>query len=654
MGRALAVLGTGSGVGKSLLVTALARWFARQGVRVAPFKAQNMSNHARVADGGEIGAAQYYQALAAGVRPEVRMNPVLLKPEGETKSQVVVLGRMRPELARVPWKERRAHLWPAVEASLKALLAEYELVLIEGAGSPAEINLMGSDVTNLAVARAADAPILLVADIDKGGAFAQLYGTWALVPEADRRRFLAFVLNKFRGEKGLLSPAPEMLWTRTGMAPAGVLPLMPHRLPDEDAPRLGFAAPGPARGAVVAYPYAANLDEFWPLNELLGVRFVRDPAALSGAELVVLPGAKNVGAALDWLFQSGVADAIRAAAEKGVPVLGICGGLQVLGERVLDPLGLEFWGEKKGLGLLPVETVLEREKTVQQSRVRFSEVGAPFDFLSGLAFSGYEIHLGRTRATGEVRAVLPGGLGFQKGNVLGLYLHGIFEDEGVQKAWFGRRANGLEATFEALADAVEGHLDTELLKALAHEGQRAKRPPPKARYLLLGGAKSGKSRLAVALARRLGGEAVTFVATARATDAEMEERIRRHQAERPSSWQLVETPRDPAAALWAAGTPVVVLDCVSVWVANVLVEEDEAALEKELAALIRAIKELDKTLILVSNEVGMGVVPPTPLGRRYRDLLGVVNQRLARALDHVCLVVAGRPLVLKGGCPEEV
>jgi len=648
--RAIAVLGTGSGVGKSLLVTALARYFAKRGFRVAPFKGQNMSNHARVVAGGEIGAAQYYQALAAGVRPSVSMNPVLLKPEAETRSQVVVLGRVRPELAQVPWKARDRYLWPPVRESLRELFASYDLVLIEGAGSPAEPNLMASDVTNLRVLREAEAAGILVADIDKGGAFAALLGTYAYLPEADRARMVAFVLNKFRGDPALLEPAPTDLWRRTGMAPLGVLPLLAHRLPDEDAPFLGTApgGEGPVFG-VVRYPFASNLDEFWPLAELARVRFVEDPGELERIEFLILPGAKNVKAALDHLKASGMDRAILAYAASGRPVLGVCGGLELLGEGISDPGGVEFGGEVRGLGLLPLWTEMGKEKVVRTREACFSALEPPFDALSGVCFSGYEIHHGRTRPTGEVREVLPEGLGFQKGNVLGLFLHGLFENPSVERALFGREARGLADTFDRLAGAVEAHLDGEFLMAMAEKGKAARRVPPGAVYLLLGGARSGKSRLALRLAERLGGHRVAFVATARATDPEMRERIARHRAERPANWRTIEAPRGFARAVAGAEEPVVVLDCVAVGLANALVEEGKKAALGELETLLEVIRAREKTLILVSNEVGMGVVPPSALGRQYRDLLGFANQRLAEAADAAFLLVAGQAIRLKGG-----
>jgi adenosylcobyric acid synthase len=236
---ALSIQGVSSFSGKSLLVTALARAFSRRGVRVAPFKAQNMSNNARVVHGGEIGVAQYLQALAAGIEPDVRMNPILVKPEADDRSQLVLLGRVDQDLSRMAWRRRAADLWPVAESALEELLVEYELVLLEGAGSPAETNLRSTDLSNMRAARAADAPVVLVVDIDRGGSFAHLYGTWALVSDDERSSLAGFVLNKFRGDEALLAPAPHELECATGMRSLGVLPFLDHGLPDED----GAAAP---------------------------------------------------------------------------------------------------------------------------------------------------------------------------------------------------------------------------------------------------------------------------------------------------------------------------------------------------------------------------------------------------------------------------
>ncbi|ADR35864.1 cobyric acid synthase CobQ [Oceanithermus profundus DSM 14977] len=651
----LMVQGATSGAGKSLLVTALARWFARRGVRTAPFKAQNMSNHARVAAGGEMGSAQYLQALAAGATPEVRMNPVLLKPEAETRSQVVVLGRHDPALSRTSWNERKPRLWPVVRESLRALREEYELVLAEGAGSPAEVNLRAGDLVNMAVAREAGAAVLLVADIDRGGAFAHLWGTWSLLAAEERALVRGFVLNKFRGDAALLAPAPEQLERWTEVPTLGVLPYLRHRLPDEDAPLLGTAAGGAGpRVAIVAYPYASNLDEFWPLAELARVELVREPAALAEAELVILPGSKHTAASAEWLASSGMARALRDYAASGRPLLGVCGGLQLLGRAVHDPEGVE--GAAQGLGLLELETTMDPGKTVRRSRGRFAELEGYWAALSGLEAWGYEIHHGNSRAGGGTREALASGLGFARGNVLGVYLHGLFEDPAVQRALFGRAAAGLEREFDRLADALEEHLDMERIenmtfshrKPAGRAGPVAPPDPPRIPRLVLylGGARAGKSAAALARARALGGGAVSFVATASPGDEEMAARAAAHRAERPAAWETIEEPRDAAAALGRAKHDVVVLDCLTLLVSNLLLEGGEAAVREGVEALLAAWRESGRTLVVVSNEVGMGIVPENALARRYRDLLGWANRTVAAAADEVRLVVAGRELPL--------
>ena len=656
LARTVVLWGTGSHAGKSLLVTALARWLARQGVRVAPFKAQNMSNHARVGEGGEMGAAQYYQALAAGVVPHVDMNPVLLKPEAPTRSQVVLRGEAHPGLTRTRWRVRSPYLWPAIQASLKRLRRAYQVVLVEGAGSPAEINLADTDLVNRAVVREAEAQVLLVTDIDRGGSFAHLYGTWSLLPPDLRERLAGFVLNKFRGDPALLAPGPELLERWTGVPTLGAFPYLHHSLPEEDAVRLP-PVPAPATEqvwAVVVYPYASNLDEFWPLAHLTRVRWARTSKDLEGADVVVLPGAKNVGRGLEWLWETGMARALREAAARGARVLGVCGGLQMLGEAVHDPSGLEFHGSRRGLGLLPLVTEFRPPKQVRHTQARFGSVAPPWQALSGLEIQGYEIHFGITAAHGPVQRVLPRDLGFQRGPVLGLYLHGLLENPQVQQALFGRTAPALEETFDQLADAVERHLDGERLRHLfGLETPRTLAAASPTRYkrprlaLVLGGARSGKSRWAVAQARRLAGNRVTFIATARPLDPDMEARIRRHREARPSAWETLEAPLEVAQALRKARHPVVVLDCVTVWVANLLLEKGEDAVLPGVEALLAAWRETGKTLLAVSNEVGMGVVPATALGRTYRDLLGQVNQRLMAAAQEAVLLVAGHPLVLK-------
>ncbi|WP_157270186.1 cobyric acid synthase [Azohydromonas aeria] len=472
------VLGTTSGAGKSWLATALCRWYARRGLKVAPFKAQNMSNNARVVPGlhgrtGEIGSAQYFQALAARAVPEVRMNPVLLKPERDTASQVVVLGQARPDLMAVPWRHRSELLWPPARQALQELLAENDLVVIEGAGSPAEINLHASDYVNMRTALAARAACLLVTDIDRGGAFAHLYGTHALLPAEERALIRGFVLNRFRGDAALLAPGPQQLRDLTGVPTVGVLPMWrEHGLPEED----GLHDAEGARGeglhvAVVAYPRISNLDEFQPLRRLPGVRltWARTPAELAGADWIVLPGSKHTSGDLAWLRAQGFEAPIRRHAAAHRPLLGVCGGLQMLGRALHDPHGVD--GAGPGLDLLPLETTFAAEKLLRPGRVGFEALPAPWGALSGLAFEGYEIRHGRTQAVDGCAVALRNEagepIGWQRGSVLGLYAHGLFESGDVLHALFGARVRPLDAVFDGLADFIDGHFEPGVLEALA-------------------------------------------------------------------------------------------------------------------------------------------------------------------------------------------
>ncbi|MCH7344506.1 cobyric acid synthase [Pelomonas sp. CA6] len=502
--RAVMVLGTTSGAGKSFLTAALCRWYARQGFKVAPFKAQNMSNNARVVPGlapdmpgalprmGEIGSAQYFQALAARCRPDVRMNPVLLKPEADTASQVVVMGEVHEELNRVPWRERSERLWPHARAGLEALMAENEVVVIEGAGSPAEINLHASDYVNMRTARAADAACLLVTDIDRGGAFAHLYGTHQLLPPEERALLRGFVLNRFRGDAALLAPGPQQLRQLTGVPTLAVLPMWRgHGLPEEDGlydGAGGWSAPadaGALRIAIVAYPRISNLDEFQPLQNLAGtgrvrLRWARTPAELEGADWIVLPGSKAVAADLAWLRAQRLDQPVARHAAAGGAVLGICGGLQMLGETLVDPHGLD--GNAPGLGLLPLATQFERDKLLRPARLRFAApLAAPWQALGGLALEGYEIHHGRTvqhpsLAPAEVvlREADGSVVGWQQGSVLGVYAHGLFEQPALMQALFGTGRHGLETVFEGLADYVDTHFEPgslmRLLQPREHQG----------------------------------------------------------------------------------------------------------------------------------------------------------------------------------------
>jgi adenosylcobyric acid synthase len=505
--RCVMVLGTTSNAGKSWLATALCRWYARRGLKVAPFKAQNMSNNARVvpaADGGpgggEIGSAQYFQALAARRMPDLRMNPVLLKPERDTASQVVVMGRVRSDLSAMPWHQRSALLAPLALEALRSLRAENELLVIEGAGSPAEINLQHSDYVNLGTARAAQAACLVVADIDRGGAFAHLYGTHRMLPADVRGQVRGFVLNRFRGDPTLLAPAPAQLQAMTGVPTIGVLPMWHgHGLPEEDGvmderadPWTAGASHLPAtaelhasggegtaqrnatqRIAVIAYPRISNLDEFEPLRRLPGVRldWARTPHEVAGADCIVLPGSKHTSGDLAWLREQGLAAAVRTHAERGGRVLGICGGLQMLGEWLHDPEGID--GSGPGLGLLPLQTTFAPDKLVRHTRARFNGLQTPWDALAQGVVTGYEIRHGRTTpaphaSTAQVALRNADGepIGWQAGPVLGLYLHGMFENPALLRTLFGHAPRPLDDVFDGLADFIDTHLDTGALMAL--------------------------------------------------------------------------------------------------------------------------------------------------------------------------------------------
>lgn len=481
--RCVMVLGTSSGAGKSWVATALCAWYRAQGYKVAPFKAQNMSNNARVVatpDGqwGEIGTAQYLQALAAGAVPDVRMNPLLLKPEADTKSQVVLFGQVNDELTAMPWRGRSARVWPQIAQALDALRAENDVVVIEGAGSPAEINLHASDVVNMRVARHCDAHCLLVADIDRGGAFAHLYGTWALLPPEEQALITGFVLNKFRGDASLLAPAPQMLEERTGVPTVACIPMQfAHGLPEEDGvfDDRGSAGAGQAVHttiAIIAYPRISNLDEFQPLLQVPGVRVVwaRSPSQLAGADWVILPGSKATAADLAWMRSQGLDAAVTAHAQAGKRVLGICGGLQMLGEALIDLHGVD--GNAAGLGLLPLATLFAQDKTVQPTAFALPALQAPWQALSGVQVRGYEIHHGQTQLRADMQAgtshpaheLLPGLL-WQGGNpaVLGTYLHGLFENGEVIHALFGHGAPSLEQVFDRLAQGVGEWFEAEAL-----------------------------------------------------------------------------------------------------------------------------------------------------------------------------------------------
>ncbi len=478
---ALMIQGCGSNVGKSMLVAGLCRAALRRGLSVAPFKPQNMSNNAAVtADGGEIGRAQALQALACGLEPHTDMNPVLLKPESETGAQVVVQGRRVATVKARDYASLKPSLMAPVLDSFGRLRGAHDLVIVEGAGSPAEVNLRAGDIANMGFARAGDVPVVLVGDIDRGGVIAQVVGTLAVLDPDDAAMVAGFIINKFRGDVRLFDDGYRLIEARTGWRGYGVLPWIAaaHRLPAEDALDLGS---GPATGGVtvacLALSRIANFDDLDPLKAEPGVDLVmvRAGEAIPGdARLVILPGSKSTRGDLAFLRAQGWDIDLAAHLRRGGHVLGICGGYQMLGQSIADPGGIEGpAGTDAGLGLLDVATVMSPDKRL--ARVTARHLG------SGLEVQGYEIHIGRTSGADCARpfAQVGGrdeGAVSRDGRVVGTYLHGLFASDGFRSAYLAglgiagsglRHAGLVEETLEALADHVEAHLDVAGLLALA-------------------------------------------------------------------------------------------------------------------------------------------------------------------------------------------
>jgi adenosylcobyric acid synthase len=480
--KTLMVQGTTSDAGKSTLVTALCRLLARRGERVVPFKPQNMAlNSAVTADGGEIGRAQAVQALAAGLEPHTDMNPVLLKPNTDTGAQVIIHGRAVGNLDAAAYHAYKSVARTAVLESHARLAERYAVIVAEGAGSPAEINLREGDIANMGFAEAVDCPVILVADIDRGGVFAHLVGTLALLAESERNRVGGFVINRLRGDPALLKPGLDWLERETGRPVLGVLPyLQDLHLEAEDAVDGGQAAPDPGalRVVVPVLPRISNHTDFDPLRLHPGVdlRFVAPDGEAPPADLVILPGSKAVGADLALLRERGFADYLRRHLRYGGKVLGICGGFQMLGTAIHDPWGLEGApGSCPGLGWLDLSTTLEREKRLRNVGGRLSWADA--------AVSGYEIHAGISSGPALERpfALLDGedgrteGACSADGQIMGTYWHGLFESPAATVAllrWAGLREPAArdyrafrEAEIDRLADAVAEHLD---LRTIGH------------------------------------------------------------------------------------------------------------------------------------------------------------------------------------------
>jgi adenosylcobyric acid synthase len=481
----LMVQGTTSDAGKSTLVTALCRWLARQGVAVVPFKPQNMAlNSAVTADGGEIGRAQAVQAQAAGLLPNTDMNPVLLKPNSDIGAQVIIHGRAVTNMDAAAYHDYKRVAMQAVLASHQRLSMAYRVVMVEGAGSPAEINLRAGDIAKMGFAEAVDCPVILIADIDKGGVFAHLVGTLALLSESEQARVQGFVINRFRGDIALLQPGLDWLEQRTGKPVLGVLPyLMDFHLEAEDAidARQSGKASEALKVVVPVLPRISNHTDFDPLrlHPQVDLQFIGPGQSIPAADLIILPGSKSVRADLDWLRANGWETAIQKHLRYGGKLLGICGGLQMLGTRIADPLGLEgAAGESEALGLLDFETVLEADKQLRNVTGRLMPEGVPV--------SGYEIHAGLSSGPAlEQPAVqlddgrCDGAISLD-GQILGTYLHGLFE--GPEACTTLLRWAGLDAVetidyhalrerdIERLADLVEAHLDTARLRELCGLG----------------------------------------------------------------------------------------------------------------------------------------------------------------------------------------
>ncbi len=475
------IQGTGSNVGKSLLVAGLCRAALRRGITVAPFKPQNMSNNASVtADGGEIGRAQALQALASGVAPHTDMNPVLLKPETETGAQVIVQGRRLTTVKAREYSQLKPELLAKVLQSFRRLGRACDVVIVEGAGSPAEVNLRPGDIANMGFAAAADVPVVLAGDIDRGGVIAQIVGTQAVMDAADVARVTGFIINRFRGDPELFSEGYETIERRTGWRGYGVLPWFADawRLPAEDALDVGRRrGKGNVRIACLRLSRIANFDDLDPLSQEPGVDLTMlgpgEPIP-GNVDLVIVPGSKSTRGDLEYLRAQGWDIDLLAHRRRGGRILGICGGFQMLGRSVADPDGVEGPpGADPGLGLLDVATTMSPKKCLTEVLALHVGTGQPF--------RGYEIHVGETKGPDRARPFAhvdgrPEGAVSADGLVSGSYLHGMFQDDAFRAAFlaeFGEPASSfaysetLERTLDALADHMEAHLDVKGLLALA-------------------------------------------------------------------------------------------------------------------------------------------------------------------------------------------
>ncbi len=479
MAKNIMIQGTMSNAGKSILVTGLCRIFKQDGYRVAPFKSQNMAlNSFITADGGEMGRAQVVQAEAAGIAPDTRMNPILLKPTTDVGSQVIVNGQVKGNMTAVEYYQKKHEYIPEVLAAYNTLAQENDIIVIEGAGSPAEINLKQEDIVNMGLAKLVDAPVLLVGDIDRGGVFAQLYGTVALLEKDEQERIKGTIVNKFRGDRAILEPGLKTLEQLCGVPVVGVVPYTHADIDDEDSLSQRFDKSSERKLidiAVIRMPRISNFTDFNPFERYgnVSLRYVDSVEELHNPDMIILPGTKSTIADLKWLRQSGLEAAVQKSASAGTLVFGMCGGFQMLGRKVCDPDQVEAAGvtEIAGLGLLDMETVFFGEKVQSQTKGVLNGIEGELCGLNGKSYEGYEIHMGRSQ---EKMPAFAGA-----GNVYGSYVHGIFDSsdicDAVLKAICDKKGVDFGAlqTFDAkdykerqydiLADAVRSGLDMEYI-----------------------------------------------------------------------------------------------------------------------------------------------------------------------------------------------
>lgn len=473
--KKIMVQGTMSNSGKSFLAAALCRIFHQDGYSVAPFKSQNMALNSYITrDGLEIGRAQVMQAEAAGIEPTVDMNPILLKPTSQMGSQVIVNGEVAGNWKAMDYYRQKPKFIPVIREAFSRLESRHDIIVLEGAGSPAEINLKENDIVNMGMAKIAGAPVLLVGDIDRGGVFASLYGTVALLEPEERAMIKGLVINKFRGDKKILEPGLKMIEERLGIPVTGVIPMEYIDLDDEDslAERLdrpdGLARDDELDIAVIHLPHISNFTDFNVLERQAGValRYVKRAENLRNPDLVILPGTKNTMADLTWMRESGMEAAVLQLAKREVPVIGICGGYQMLGRRLRDPGGVEGGGTMRGMGLLDAETTFAGQKTRTRISGRLTGESRMFAGYGGGPITGYEIHMGVTEPSGTAIRLSDGrldGMESDDGLVFGSYLHGLFDNEELTAALLGRLAakKGIEldASRESLKDYKERQYD---------------------------------------------------------------------------------------------------------------------------------------------------------------------------------------------------